>query len=62
LWAQAGLEAGKVPGDELGYTHLVCAAGGPLLFDYFVGDVEVSQSISTDRRRLKRCGCSWVAL
>ena len=50
------MEAGKQPWEEQGYSHLVCAAGGPLAFDYFAGQVEVSQSISTDRRRLKRCG------
>ena len=59
---QAALEPVKLPTEDFGFTYLICAAGGPLAFDYFAGNVEVAQFISPDMKRLKRCVCGCVGV
>ncbi len=54
LCVQATFQALPLPSEELGYTYLVCAAGGPLVFDYFLGAVTSSLTVSPDLRTLTR--------
>lgn len=52
--AQAAFQALPLPLEELGYSYLVCAAGGALAFDFFAGDVNLTQVVSPDFRHLTR--------
>ena len=40
--------------EELGYTYIICAAGGPLAFDFFSETVNVTLTVSPDLRQLTR--------
>ena len=52
---QASLASIDLPVERLGYTYIVCAAGGALAFDGFAGSVvEQRQSVTSDLRRLSR--------
>ena len=51
---QATFQALPLPSEELGYSYLVCSAGGALAFDFFAGDVNVSLVVSPDMQHLTR--------
>ena len=51
---QSALGAIDLPVERLGYTYIVCASGGSLSIDNFVGEVEQRQSVTSDLRRLSR--------
>jgi hypothetical protein len=54
LFPQAAFQAMDLPVERLGYTYIVCAAGGSLVFDNFAGSIEQRQSVTSDLRRLSR--------
>ena len=56
LIVQGSLHALDLPVERLGYTYIVCAAGGSLVWDADTvpAVVEQRQSVSTDLRRISR--------